>query len=127
MRSYRNLLGIAAASLILASSGAFAQSNKPPQMTTAGQNSLVFDTTPDDHSRLKEIFGNEHSAQRVRRVKFSLTPGSVVPGSIRLAPLPQTVINIQPTWQGSDYFRVGQKKVVIVDPQTKEIEGVLTL
>ncbi|MGA2291673.1 DUF1236 domain-containing protein [Bradyrhizobium sp.] len=128
MRDYKNLLGIAAAaSLMFAAPDAFAQQTKAPQVTTApSQNNLTFDTTPDDHARLKEIFGNDHSAQKVRHASFSLAPGSVVPGSIHLVPLPPTVVNIQPTWQGNDYFRVGHK-VVIVDPQSKKVEGVLTL
>ena len=128
MIAYKSLLGIAAAaSLMCAAPGAFAQQPKSPQATTTPSQNLTFDTSPDDHARLKEIFVNDHSAQKVRHAKFSVAPGSVVPGSIHLVPLPQTVVNIQPTWQGSDYFMVGQNKVVIVDPQSKKVEGVLTL
>jgi hypothetical protein len=92
-------------------------------MTAPNSNNLTFDTTPDDHARLKEIFKNDHSAQKIDHAKFSLAPGVVVPGSIRLSPLPETISNIQPTWQGSEYFRLGRSKVVIVDPRLKRLKA----
>jgi hypothetical protein len=126
MRIYPILSGVAMAALLLtAPIGASAESSKAANAPNG--NNLVFDTTPESHARLSEIFGNEHSAQRVKHVRFSLAPGSVIPGSIHLVPLPETIVAIQPTWQGSDYFRIGRNKVVIVDPQSKKIEGVLTL
>jgi Protein of unknown function (DUF1236) len=128
MKSRTRLLSITAAALLtFGSAGAFAQQHIPSKPTISSSNNLTFDTTPSDHARLREIFGNERAVQRLSHVKFSLAPGSVVPGSIRLTPLPQTIVKIEPTWQGNEYFKVGQTKVVIVDPQSKKIEGVLTM
>jgi len=125
MKSYARLSFAAAGLLIFGSTAVFAQTS--PKSTGSTNSNLTFDTTPNDHARLREIFGNERSGQTIRHVRFSLAPGSVVPGSVHLTPLPQTIVNIEPTWQGNDYFKVGQKKVVIVDPQSKKVEGVLTL
>jgi hypothetical protein len=127
MKAYTSLMSIAAVTFVMsASANSFAQTAASKTTAAPTSNAMTFGTTPDDHARLREIFGDDHSAQKLNRARFSLTPGSVVPGSVHLVPLPQTIINIQPTWQGSDYFRVGYK-VVIVDPQSKKIEGVLTL
>lgn len=116
------LIGITAV-MVVAGPCTFAQSKTTAPM---GSNNLIFDTKPSDHARLREIFGKDHAAERVHHVRFDLSPGAVVPNSIRLAPLPETIINIEPTWQGNEYFKVG-KRVVIVDPGSKKIEGVLTL
>lgn len=127
MKHPKSLIAIVAVTALISATSGLSAQTTAPKMTAANSNNLTFDTTPDDHARLKEIFKNDHSAQKIDHAKFSLAPGAVVPGSIRLSPLPQTISNIQPTWQGNQYFRVGRNKVVIVDPQSKTIEGVLTL
>jgi hypothetical protein len=66
------------------------------------------------------------SARKVDHVKFSLAVGAIVPRSVRLVALPQTIIAIQPTWRGDEYFRVGHQ-IVVVDSQSKEILGVLAI
>jgi hypothetical protein len=40
--------------------------------------------------------------------------------------LPQTIVDIQPTWHGNEYFRVGHQ-ILIVDPHSKKIVGVLSV
>jgi hypothetical protein len=85
---------------------------------------LTFDTSPKDHNRIREIFAKEPADSKVDHVDFSLTPGTVVPKSVHLAALPQTMVNIEPTWRGNEYFQVGGR-IVIVDPQTMKILGVL--
>jgi hypothetical protein len=47
-----------------------------------------------------------------------------VPHSVLLAALPQTIVDIEPTWRGDEYFQVGEQ-IVIVDPQSMKIVGVL--
>jgi hypothetical protein len=73
---------------------------------------------------MREIFGNDRSTRKVDHVKFSLSVGTVVPRSVRLIALPQTIVDIQPTWRGDEYFRVGHR-IVVVDAQSKEILGLL--
>ena len=128
MNTHRLLIAVAAVTLIAGSGGAFAQQApaQKPATPIMGHTNLTFDTSPGDHARISEIFGRDHSARKVDHVKFSLAVGAIVPRSVRLVALPQTVIAIQPTWRGDEYFRVGQQ-IVVVDPQSKEILGVLAI
>jgi len=129
MNTKRLLMAVAAATLMAGTGGAFAQqepAQKPIAPIMDHNSNLTFDTSPSDHTRMREIFGKDRSVRRVNHVKFSLSPGTVVPRSIRLVALPQTIVAIQPTWRGDEYFRVGHR-VVVVDPQSKEILGVLAI
>ena len=47
-----------------------------------------------------------------------------MPHSVRLIALHQTIVDIEPTWRGNEYFEVGDQ-IVIVDPQSMKIVGVL--
>jgi hypothetical protein len=85
---------------------------------------LTFDTAPKDQARIREIFGKVPTGVKVDHVDFSLSPGTVVPHSVHLAALPQTIVDIEPTWRGNEYFEVGDR-IVIVDPQSMKILGVL--
>jgi len=85
---------------------------------------LTFDTSPKDPNRIREIFSKEPAGVKVDHVDFSLSPGTAVPNSVHLAPLPQTMVDIEPTWRGDKYFQVGNQ-IVIVDTQTMKILGVL--
>jgi len=124
--------------MIAGTGGAFAQQDTAHGATVAKQapktsepndqhnTNLIFDTTPDDHARLRKIFGEDRSARRVDRVRFSLSVGTVVPRSVRLVALPRTIVDIQPSWRGDEFFRVG-RHILIVDPHSKEIVGVLSV
>jgi Protein of unknown function (DUF1236) len=129
MNTSKLLIAVAAAALIAGTGSAFAQQDpaRKPITPIMGHNAnLTFDTSPRDHTRISEIFGKDRSARKVGHVRFSLSVGTVVPRSVRLVALPQTVIDIQPTWRGDEYFRVGHR-IVVVDPQSKEILGVLAI
>ena len=54
-----------------------------------------------------EVFVKERSAPRVDHVTFGLSVGTAVPRSVRIVAVPQTIIEIQPTWRGYEYFMVG--------------------
>jgi len=128
MRTNNVLKAVAAIALLAATGGAFAQGEKAAAKTMTPMErqdtDLTFGTTPNDQVRLREIFGRDRSARRVDHVKFNLAVGSTVPPSVRLVALPPTIIDIQPSWRGDEFFRVGHR-IVIVDPQSKEIIGVL--
>src|SRR5205085_7956024 len=44
------------------------------------------------------------SAPRVTSVNFDVRVGTVVPHTVRVAPLPPTLVEIQPSWRGYMYF-----------------------
>jgi Protein of unknown function (DUF1236) len=97
---------------------------KTQDLTKNPNANLTFDTSPKDHARIREIFAKEPTQPKVEHVGFSLSPGTVVPHSVHLIALPQTIVDIEPTWRGNDYFAVGDQ-IVIVDPQSMKIVGVL--
>jgi len=64
------------------------------------------------------------SAPRVTNVNFDIRVGTVVPRAVRIAPVPVTLIEIEPTWRGYMYFVSGDT-IIVVEPRTLEIVAVL--
>jgi hypothetical protein len=80
--------------------------------------------TPEKRTQLHQAVVKERSAPRVDRVDFSLSVGTAVPRSVRFVPVPSTIVEIEPSWRGYDYFVVGDQ-IVIVDPRSMEIVAVI--
>jgi Protein of unknown function (DUF1236) len=55
---------------------------------------------------------------------FNVSVGTRVPRTVRFAALPRTIVEIEPEWRGFEYFMIGNQ-MVIVDPRSMEIVGVL--
>ena len=66
------------------------------------------------------------SAPRVTNVNFDIRIGTVVPRAVRVAPVPVTLVEIEPTWRGYMYF-VYADEIIIVEPRTLEIVAVLAV
>ena len=64
------------------------------------------------------------SAPRVTNVNFDIKVGTVVPRTVRIAPVPTTIVEIEPEWRGYMYF-VYSEEIIIVNPRTLEIVAVL--
>jgi len=64
------------------------------------------------------------SAPRVTHVDFDIKVGIVVPRTVRVAPLPTTIVEIEPEWRGYMYFVSGDE-IIIVEPSTLRIVAVL--
>jgi len=64
------------------------------------------------------------SAPRVTNVNFDIKVGVVVPRTVRVAPLPVTIIEIEPEWRGYMYFVSGDE-IIVVEPGTLRIVAVL--
>jgi hypothetical protein len=65
------------------------------------------------------------SAPRVTgKIDFDVRVGVAVPRTVRFAPVPTTLITIEPEWRGYDYF-VYADQIIIVNPRTFEIVAVL--
>ena len=61
---------------------------------------------------------------RVTSVNFSLNVGTVVPQTVRFAPLPPTLVEINPGWRSYEYFVV-QEEIIIIDPRSRKIIAIL--
>ncbi|TMJ04222.1 MAG: DUF1236 domain-containing protein [Alphaproteobacteria bacterium] len=64
------------------------------------------------------------SAPRVTNVNFDVRVGTVVPRTVRVAPLPATIIEIEPQWRGYMYF-VYNDEIIVVEPGSLRIVAVL--
>jgi len=64
------------------------------------------------------------SAPRVTNVNFDIKIGVVIPRTVRVAPLPVTIVEIEPEWRGYMYFVSGDE-IIIVEPSTLRIVAVL--
>jgi hypothetical protein len=82
------------------------------------------DLPPEKRTRIHEVIVNERNAPRVSSPNFSVSIGTRVPRTVRFAALPRTIVEIEPTWRGYEYFMVGDQ-IVIVNPRTMEIVAVL--
>ena len=47
---------------------------------------------------------DQHRAARAANVNFDIRVGVAVPRTVRVAPLPVTIVEIEPTWRGYMYF-----------------------
>ena len=66
------------------------------------------------------------SAPRVTNVNFDIKVGVVIPRTVRVAPLPVTIVEIEPEWRGYMYFVSGDE-IIIVEPGTLRIVAVLVV
>jgi hypothetical protein len=64
------------------------------------------------------------SAPRVTNVNFDIHVGTVVPRTVRVAPIPVALIDIEPAWRGYMYF-VHADEIIVVEPRTLRIVAVL--
>jgi hypothetical protein len=82
----------------------------------------------EQRSRIRETILHDRRAPRASHVDFNVRVGSRIPRNrlrfVELLPLPQTIVEIEPEWQGYLYFLVGDE-IVVVDPDTYEIVAVL--
>ena len=96
--------------------------------TTTGQGAAGtranINLTPEKRTRIHEVIVGERNAPRVSSPKFDVSVGARVPRTVRFAALPRTIVEIEPTWRGYEYFMVGDQ-IVIVDPRSMEIVAVL--
>jgi Protein of unknown function (DUF1236) len=98
--------------------------------TTTGQGAapnkgnVSVNIAPEKRTQIHQVFIKERSAPRVDRVDFNLSVGTAVPRSVRFIPVPSTIVEIEPSWRGYDYFMVGDQ-IVIVDPRSMEIVAII--
>lgn len=104
-------------------SGSSAQTDTKSGTSTtgaAGSGSINLTTQQKTEIREKVLV----SAPRVQSVNFSLNVGTVVPRTVTLAAVPETIVVIHPQWRGYRYFVV-RDEIVIVEPDTLKIVAVL--
>jgi hypothetical protein len=78
----------------------------------------------ENRTKIHDTIIKERSAPRVEHVDFNVSVGTVVPRNVRLVTVPSTIVSIEPSWRGYEYFLVGDQ-IVIVNPRSMEIVAVL--
>jgi len=101
-----------------------ATDNRSGATENRGSARAAVNLSSEQRTRIHSIIVGERGAPRVGRVDFDVKVGTAVPRTIRLAPIPETIVTIEPEWRGFEYFLVGDE-IVVVDPATLEIVAVL--
>jgi hypothetical protein len=83
----------------------------------------------EQRTKIRQTVLSEHNAPRISRndVGVDIRVGGMIPRDrihFRPVPLPESIVEIEPQWQGFLYFLVGDE-VVVVDPSSYEIVAVL--
>jgi len=90
-----------------------------------GRASEQVNLSSEQRAKIHALVVGERSAPHVAHVDFDVKVGTVVPREqVKLLPLPTTIVEIEPTWRGYEYFLVGDE-IVVVDPATLRIVAVL--
>ena len=81
--------------------------------------------TTEQRTKIREtvLTGN---APRVANVNFAINVGTVVPRTVRVVEVPETLIEIHPAWRGFQYF-VYNDEIIIVEPGSLKIVAVVTV
>jgi hypothetical protein len=76
-------------------------------------------------TQIRDTIIHAQGAPRVGNVNFDVTVGTVIPrDGVRIVPVPDMLVQIEPTWRGFLYF-VYEDEVVIVDPRDMRIVAVV--
>jgi hypothetical protein len=78
----------------------------------------------EQRTQIRQTVMRMGDAPRVSSVPFSLSVGTVVPRTVKYAPLPSRVVEIYPAWRSYHFFLVGDQ-IVIVEPDTLRIVAVI--
>ena len=104
------------------------QQNAAPGASSSGPASAssapIVNLSTQQKTEIRQTVINNHSAPRVASVNFNIGVGVVVPPAVQFAPVPATIVSIEPAWRGHYYF-VYQEEIIIVDPHTRRIVAVL--
>jgi hypothetical protein len=79
-------------------------------------------------TRIRSTIINGGNAPRISHVTFGVNVGTVIPRDeftrIRVVPVPEYLVRIEPRWRGLEYF-VYSDEIVIVDPHDLRIVAII--
>jgi hypothetical protein len=82
--------------------------------------------TTEQRTKIRETVLRGSNAPRVSSVNFSVNVGTVIPRTVRVIEVPETIVEIHPEWRAYRYF-VYNDEIIIVEPNTLRIVAVLTV
>ncbi|HLY66017.1 MAG TPA: DUF1236 domain-containing protein, partial [Chloroflexota bacterium] len=80
--------------------------------------------TSEQRTKIRQTVIEGRNAPRVGKVDFALNVGTVVPRTVHVVEVPETIVEIHPEWRRFLYF-VYNDQIVIVEPRTLKIVAVL--
>jgi hypothetical protein len=80
--------------------------------------------TASQKTEIHNTIISDHSAPRASNLGISLAVGVAVPETVRFAPLPPRIVEIEPAWRGYEYF-VYADEIVIIEPGTRRVVAIL--
>jgi len=99
--------------------------NNADQPATTGSVRAPAEITTEQRTKIRTSLHETH-VKPVAHVDFDINVGVAVPNTIVLAPLPATIVEIVPAYQGYEFFELADGTIVIVDPNTLQIVYVLS-
>ena len=108
-------------------SGSSSQTATPStSSSTRAATAPAVNLTTEQKTEIRNTVINNRSAPRVASVNFNIAVGVAVPAAVHFAPLPATIVSIEPAWRGYEYF-VHADQLIIVDPRTRRIVAILVV
>ncbi len=93
---------------------------------TAGTSDTNVRLSQQQRAQIHRRIIDARGAPRAGHVNFDVRVGTMIPrGRIRIMPVPQTLVRIQPRWRGYLYF-VYADEIVVVNPRDMRIVAVLS-
>jgi len=90
----------------------------------AASGSASANLSTEQRTQIRQAVISQSNAPRVTNVNFSLSVGTVVPRTVHVVTVPETIVRIHPAWRGYSYFIVNDD-IVIVEPGTLRIIAVI--
>jgi hypothetical protein len=91
---------------------------------TGGTSSV--NLSSEQRTRLRQTVIDARGAPKVSRVDFPVTEGTIIPRTVHVVAVPETLVEIHPEWRGYDYF-VYNDEIIIVEPDTFRIVAIVAV
>ena len=78
----------------------------------------------EQKTRVRETIIRSSNAPRVTNVNFTVSVGTTIPRTVRLAPLPPLLVEIYPDWRRYHYVIV-EERIIIIDESSYQIIAIV--
>ena len=78
----------------------------------------------EQKTKVRETVIRSSNAPRVTNVNFSVSVGTVIPRTVRFAPLPPLLVEIYPEWRSYHYVIV-EERILIIEPSSFKIIAIV--
>jgi hypothetical protein len=92
----------------------------------AGGGAASVNLTTEQKTEIRQTVLTGSSVPRVNKVDFSVSVGTVVPRTVHVVTVPETLIRIHPEWRGYEYF-VYNDEIIIVETNTLKIVAMVAV